>query len=61
MNLIETYVYNITDIKEVKTEQGYYYKIKCDTNRHGRLELDTEITVNQSEYNMIQSKGYYMG
>jgi len=60
MNLVETYVYNITDIKEVKTEWGYYYKIKCDTNCYGRVELDTEITVNQSAYNMIKSKGYYM-
>lgn len=60
MNLVETYVSNITDVQEVKTEWGYFYKIKCDTDCYGHKRSDTEISVTQSEYNMIKSKGYYL-
>ena len=60
MNLVETYVTNITDVQEIKTEWGYYYKISCDTNCYGQKKLSTEISVIQSEFNMIKSKGYYL-
>lgn len=60
MNLVEKYVSNITDVEEVDTEWGYYYKIKCDTNCYGQKMLNTEISVVQDEYNMIKSKGYYL-
>ena len=60
MNLVETYVSNITDVQEIKTEWGQYYEVHCDTNCYGQKKINTKISVSQGDYNLIKSKGYYM-
>lgn len=60
MNLVETYVTNIRSITRIPDVDFCLYKIVCDTNCYGHKLYNTTIYANESDYEMIKTKGYYL-
>ena len=60
MNVVETYVSNITKAEKIKEKWGDYYKLTADTNCYGGKDKQKIFTVSESEYELILEKGYYL-
>lgn len=60
MNVVETYVSNITKTEKIQEKFGDYYKLTADTDCYGRKENQRIFTVNEHEYKSIIEKGYYL-
>ena len=60
MNLLETWVYNITSVKRI--EQGEYalYKLKADIDCYGAKRKQVDITLSEKEYDSVIQNGYYI-
>lgn len=59
MNVVETYVGNITKAEKIQEKWGDYYKLIADTDCYGRKDKQKIFTVSKSDYEMILEKGYY--
>ena len=60
MNLLETYVTNITEEKDIYVEDMHLHSIKADFNCYGRIDKQITKIVSDGDYEMIKSEGYYL-
>lgn len=60
MNLLETYVTNITYEELVKDLDFILYKIVADTDCYGCKEYNKTLYVHADQYKSIKEKGYYL-
>ena len=60
MNLVETYVTNITKEEDIWTDfHLHLHRITADFNCYGRIEKQVSKIVNDYDYEIIKEKGYY--
>ena len=62
MNLVETYVTNITSAERKHNEEHdfYYWEIVADTDCYGSKEIQKTLRVCDKEYEQIQKYGCYL-
>lgn len=60
MNLLETWVYNITSVKRIEQEKCVLYKLKADIDCYGAKRKQVDITLSEKEYDSVMQKGYYI-
>jgi len=60
VNLVETWVTNITDVKVIPTDYGTLFELIADTNCYGCKKNQWQFTVTESEYDSIKNNGYYL-
>jgi len=60
MDLVEVYVTKIYETKKIRTEFGTLYELVVDTDCYGQKMNFRTIHVSESDYKMINEKGYYL-
>ena len=50
MNLLETWVYNITSVKRIEQEGCVLYKLKADTDCYGVKRKQVDMTLTEDEF-----------
>lgn len=62
MNLVETWVTNITQhvIEQLESKSYNLHKITADFDCYGRKEYQTTKYLTESEYKSVLEKGYYL-
>lgn len=61
MNLLETYVSNITKEERLEKDGIVIYKIVADINCYGDIHKQKEITLGEYQYKSVKERGYYLG
>lgn len=60
MNLLENYIIDIIDKKEVKDEYGTYLKVTVKTKCYGVIETQIIDVASERELNILKEKGYFL-
>lgn len=62
MNLLETYVSNITNVEEIKDKTGKLslFKVTADFDCYGSIEIQITKNLGKHEYDSVLEKGYYL-
>lgn len=60
MNILETYVSNITLEEKCEFEDFTCYRLIADTDCYGSKTKNKEFIVSEDAYKMIKEKGYYL-
>lgn len=60
MNLLRTYVTNITHEELVKGVDFIFYKVIADTDCYGHKEYNKTLLLTKDNYKSVKEKGYYL-
>lgn len=62
MNILETYVTNITNVKESNDKKRglCLYKVTADYNCYGAKDIQIEKSLSKEQYEQVRRDGYYM-